>query len=349
MTHPRGGSIMSIQNFVRLPILLTLLLQLSLGPTSSFSLSPRRFWTPLRAAGSAYNNGGDSGGPEGQENAESASSFDPFERIVRRVTGNEQYKFGDISRSVVNSTTHGVEDVVRSVTQDESYQFGDLTRKTIGSTTHSIEGLVKSVTGDEGYQFGDMTRGTMKAAGSVMTYSEKTLGLMRDHNIHEFIELMNFYWTKTMNYEERKEAFTVVIYLGAIAVLSYNFVANVMSGLVFAAAWTKLSLAAGTSPLSPGMWPKFLETKSTLDMFFGGPCVPARAILTIPWFFRYRKFVVSTAFHSPLREKFPIINRYMSLLLSWSIANIAFVGGVTLLMVQMLSLWSGVPVLPVAP
>lgn len=339
---------MSIRNAVPLPILLALLLQLSLGPSASFSFSPRRFWTPLRAAGSAYNTGGDSDSSEGQENAKSASTFQPFERIVRRVTRNDQYKFGDITRSVVNSTTHGVEDVVRSVTQDESYQFGDLTKQAVGSTTNSVEGLVKSVTGNANYKFGDLTRGTMHAAGGVMTYSEKTLSLMRDHNVHELVELMNLYWTKTMNYEARKEAFTVFVYLGATLVLSYNFVANVMSGMVFAAAWTKVSMAAGTSPLSPGMWAKFLETKSTWDIFFGGPCLPARAIITIPWFFRYRKFVISTAFNSPLREKFPTINRCMSLLLPWLVANIAFVGGATFLMVKMLSFWTGVPVFPAA-
>ena len=42
-----------------------------------------------------------------------------------------------------------------------------------------------------------------------MTYSEKTLSLMREANIHEFVELLNFFWEKNMTYEERKEAFTV--------------------------------------------------------------------------------------------------------------------------------------------
>ncbi|KAL7534292.1 hypothetical protein ACHAXR_007905 [Thalassiosira sp. AJA248-18] len=354
---------------VRLPILSVLFLQLILSlPTSSFSgsLSPPRriIWTPLQAVGNTYNNdgaGSDVGNTYDNDGAGSdvpdeeqeennnvvKKSANVFERAVRKVTRNDDYKFGDLTRTVVNTTTHGVEGAVRAVTRDEDYRFGDLTKKAIGSSKGGIEGVVKSVTGNDEYQFGDLTKGTIKRAGGVLTYSEKTLGLMREANIHEFVELMNFFWTKSMNDEERKEAFAVVVYLGAIVVLSYNFVANVMSGMVLAAAWTKSSMATGMSPLSPGMWSKFLETKSTLELFFGGPCLPVRAIITIPFFFSYRKFVVARANYSPLRERFPIINRCMSLILAWVVANLAFVGGMTFLMVKVLSLWTGVPVFPV--
>lgn len=33
-------------------------------------------------------------------------------------------KFGDITKTVLNTTTHGVEDVVKTVTGIEEYQFG---------------------------------------------------------------------------------------------------------------------------------------------------------------------------------------------------------------------------------
>lgn len=67
-------------------------------------------------------------------------AFEPFERIVRTVTGNEEYAFGDIAKSVVGATAQGVEGTVRSVTRNEDYQFGDLTRKVVGATTHGVEG-----------------------------------------------------------------------------------------------------------------------------------------------------------------------------------------------------------------
>lgn len=359
---------MAIHGLLRLPttMITVILLQLIFlsHPTFSLGLSPRRLWTPLRAAGGTYEGedvGGETGGgiPDASKgnspstttassSSSSSRAANPFERVVRSVTRNEDYKFGDITRTVVNSTTTGVEGTVRAVTGNEDYHFGDLTKSAIGSTAHGVEGIVKSVTGNEDYHFGDLTRNTVGAAGSIMTYSEKTLKMMRDNNIHELVELLNLYWNKSMNYDERKETFWVFVYLGAILVLSYNFVANTMSGMVFAAAWARTSLATGTSPLSPGMWGKFLETKATLDLFFGGPCLPARAIVTIPWFFSYRKFVVASAHKSPLREKFPIINRCASLLLSYVVGNLAFVGGFTYTLVKMISLWTGVPVFPVA-
>ena len=208
--------------------------------------------------------------------------------------------------------------------------------------------VVKTVTGNEEYQFGDLTRGTVRAAGNVLTYSEKALGALRDANIHELIDIFDLYWTKSMDPKDRDEAFTVAVYSGAIVILAYNFLANVMSGMVFAAAWAKTSAEAGVSPLSVGMWSKFLETKSTLEIFFGGPCLPARALLSIPFFFKYRKFVVGISRHSPLRNQFPIINRYASLILSWVVANLAFVSCITALMVKISSLCTGVPIFPVA-
>jgi len=207
-------------------------------------------------------------------------------------------------------------------------------------------GVVKTVTGNEEYQFGDLTRGTVRAAGNVLTYSEKALSALRDANIHELIEILDLYWNKSMEPDDRAEAFTVAVYSGAIMVLA-NFLANVMSGMVFAAAWVKISAEAGASPLSEGLWSKFLQTKSTMDIFFGGPCLPARALLTIPWFFRYRQFVVGMARHSPLRNQFPIINRYASLILSWVVANLAFVSCITFSMIKIGSICTGVPVFPV--
>lgn len=142
---------MPVQNLARLPVLLALTLQLSLGPTSSFSISsPRsRLWTPLGSAHGS-DDGGDAGSDVTGRPERRAEGANLFERVARKVTQNENYRFGDITRSVVNTTTSGVEDVVRSVTQDEDYRFGDYTKKIVGSTTGGIEGAVKAVTGKEG-------------------------------------------------------------------------------------------------------------------------------------------------------------------------------------------------------
>eukprot|EP00984_Skeletonema_dohrnii_P027582 scaffold17175_cov126-Skeletonema_dohrnii-CCMP3373.AAC.1 len=44
-----------------------------------------------------------------------------------------------------------------------------------------------------------------------LTYSEKTLSLLRGANVHEAVELLNLFWNKNMNHEERVEAFAVVV------------------------------------------------------------------------------------------------------------------------------------------
>lgn len=206
-----------------------------------------------------------------------------------------------------------------------------------------IQDFVRSVTGDEDYEFGDLTRASL----NVMTYSEKSVNALRRNNIHEVIELLNLYWTRSMSQEERREVFTVAVFTGAIIILAYNFVSNLVAGVVFAAAFRKISIATGVSPLAGGVsWSKFLEAKSAMDMFFGGPCVPAKAIVTIPFLFKYRKFVVAVANRSPLRERFPIVNRYFSLIISWIVANLGCVGGLTLLMMKLGSLSAGIPIFP---
>jgi hypothetical protein len=196
-------------------------------------------------------------------------------------------------------------------------------------------------------RFGDLTRGAVStvrsSTDSILTYSEKTLSLMREANVHELVELLNYFWTHNMNYSERVEAFAVFVYLGAIVVLSYSFIANLMQGMIFAAAWYKVAVASGQAPLaSPQLWSSFLQTRSMLDFVFGGPFLPVRVAATIPWFFQYRKLVVRTAYISPLREKFPILNRIVSLLTSWVFANLALVGGFTYLLVKLASIKAGI-------
>jgi hypothetical protein len=102
-----------------------------------------------------------------------------FERTVRRVTRNKNYKFGDpafpchssssisaiwlsepwfvpgdLAKSAAAASTKTIEGAVRTVTKDEDYQFGDISKKVLSTGTGSFESAVKSITGNEEYKFG---------------------------------------------------------------------------------------------------------------------------------------------------------------------------------------------------
>ena len=104
---------------IRTALLVALLVQNY--PTSSFSLSPihNRFWTPLHATESIYNDDDKESSSNNEDNP------NRFEKFVRNVSSQKDYKFGDLTRKVVNTTTTGVEGAVKSVTGNEEYQFGD--------------------------------------------------------------------------------------------------------------------------------------------------------------------------------------------------------------------------------
>jgi hypothetical protein len=212
--------------------------------------------------------------------------------------------------------------------------------------THAVEDVVHKTTGNEDYHFGDITKSAVskvsKTSSNVLAYSEKTLSLMREANIHELVELTKFFWTQNMNYEQRREAFVVVVYLGAVLVLAYNLVANINAGLVNAAAWTMASMKLGASPLavaatatataSRGLhgWDTFLRAQKTLDMCFGGPFLPARVAITVPMFFRYQHWIRRLEAKFPLKNKYPVVNRVASLLAMWIGLNLATYAGVSL-------------------
>ena len=214
-----------------------------------------------------------------------------------------------------------------------------------------MEDVVHKATGNDDYHFGDLTKGTIskvsKTGTNVLTYSEKTLSLMKEADIHELVELTRFFWTRNMNYEQKRETFVVIVYLGAVLVLAYNFVANMNAALVNAAAWTMASVKLGASPLSSlGGWDTFLRAQKTLDMCFGGPFLPARVAITIPIFFKYQHWIRRLEARFPLKDKYPILNRVASLLTMWVGLNLVTYASVSVGFAWLGSrIISGVPLL----
>lgn len=126
--------------FLRLALLINLV-QLSTGLVGLGSFTSR-ILRPLNNSSSSDD-----------ENQSASSSrkddANAFESIVRKVSGNDEYKFGDLSKSVISSSTKGVEGVVKSVTKNEDYEFGDYTKTALGATTSGFENVVRSVIKNE--------------------------------------------------------------------------------------------------------------------------------------------------------------------------------------------------------
>ena len=88
-----------------------------------------------------------------------ASAEDPnlFEQGMRAVTGNKDYKFGDLTK---NATATAVE-TLSGKTIDE-YEFGDITKRFASEAADVATDVVTKYTGKEDYEFGDLTKGALK-------------------------------------------------------------------------------------------------------------------------------------------------------------------------------------------
>lgn len=106
---------------------------------------------------------------------------DITKRVIRDMTGNKEYEFGDGAKAVSAATQEAAEKAAESVIDaggsaieagaaakkvldDSGYQFGDLTKGAI----KSWEEIVRETTGNDDYKFGDVTKNAMKGLFGMM-------------------------------------------------------------------------------------------------------------------------------------------------------------------------------------
>ena len=94
---------------------------------------------------SSENANGNDADDQNNTNSEGSSIFDwakkaieVEENLVRSVTGNQDYKFGDITKNVTKSAVEAEENLVKSVTGYQDYKFGDITKKTLGEVNNLL-------------------------------------------------------------------------------------------------------------------------------------------------------------------------------------------------------------------
>jgi len=100
---------------------------------------------------------------------------DITKRVIRDMTGNKEYEFGDGSKALASATTDAAEAAAaavldaggtaveagaaaKKVIDDSGYQFGDLTKGAV----KGFEEVVRDATGNEEYKFGDVTKNLAK-------------------------------------------------------------------------------------------------------------------------------------------------------------------------------------------
>uniref|UniRef100_A0A7R9SVH6 Uncharacterized protein n=1 Tax=Polyblepharides amylifera TaxID=1486889 RepID=A0A7R9SVH6_9CHLO len=87
------------------------------------------------------------------------------EKFGKKLTGNEDYKFGDMTKNAVDAAKEAAEGLGASVTGDEDYKFGDITRKVVDKTVSDSQKVIdaaeaagKVITDDQEYELGDASK-----------------------------------------------------------------------------------------------------------------------------------------------------------------------------------------------
>eukprot|EP00322_Chrysochromulina_rotalis_P020377 CAMPEP_0115849908 /NCGR_PEP_ID=MMETSP0287-20121206/11693_1 /TAXON_ID=412157 /ORGANISM="Chrysochromulina rotalis, Strain UIO044" /LENGTH=181 /DNA_ID=CAMNT_0003303893 /DNA_START=24 /DNA_END=569 /DNA_ORIENTATION=+ len=100
---------------------------------------------------------------------------DITKRVIRDMTGNKDYEFGDGTKALSSATQDAAEQAAEAVIaaggtaaeagaaarkaiDDSGYQFGDFTKAGI----KGFEGAVRDATGNEEYKFGDLSKNLAK-------------------------------------------------------------------------------------------------------------------------------------------------------------------------------------------
>jgi hypothetical protein len=155
-----------------------------------------------------------------------------FENTVRSVSGNTDYKFGDLSKKAMSELTG--KDL-----EKESYQFGDITKNVVTRTG-------KVVSGKDDYQFGDISKSLLKDVDS--TLRDWTGRQLNNLPLTLYQEFMTKFTPP-----QRQILIVSTIRFLAIALLTWGFWSNLCTSFAVTVSWLRANwvLAAPTVPSNP--------------------------------------------------------------------------------------------------
>jgi hypothetical protein len=271
------------------------------------------------------------------------------EDAVKAATGNQDYKFGDMTRGVVKELSgkeaedYRFGDISKRLAAQaagkedpDDYVFGDISRRLGSEATQGLAALAGKDA--EEYQFGDLTR-------RVLTDADRAVADARDRY---FEELPTALWKQVfggLSKSQRRDLVISLVQLAATALLCLSAVSNFVLSVSLSCAWATACARSGLSPLTSSLeWSRFMSIHATLRMFTDPPLFPLRMLATLLLTPTYRRATSGLQRILPMRERQPVLNRALSYAVAWLVINVLGGAAVTGCGVVAASLATGVPV-----
>lgn len=224
-----------------------------------------------------------------------------------------------------------------------------MTKKTISDLAHKDSVLSKTgqvILGDDKYEFGSITRAKLLELEYAL---EDWKGLEKDPWKTLLGRAM-----KDMDPVQRRNLTMGLFQIGATALLTWGFVANLMNGLALTIAWSMtlrqtadaaataanvavmgMTTAMVTQPLplvpwgpphvTDALWRTLLAKYATVRLVLGPLFFVVQGGGTLLWFQQYNAMVVMLCekiSSKPTRQKFPWLHRLFSLFLAFLLQNV---------------------------
>ena len=250
-------------------------------------------------------------------------------------TGNEEYQFGDFTRSAVEGTKVGVEDAVKKVTGNEEYQCDTGLSPQTGSTRSEAAAKPSTPLWPALRTLGPWCS---RAVGDVT----KSILAAADQSVNEYVNDIQKRLLGDLTQAQRDALVAVGLKTGAMCVLAYGLVDKLLRAISFVLAWAASISSTHLSPLAPGQWRAFMTTHATIRMVYVPVLFPLHVLATVALALPYRSFILSLQRRLPLQNR-PWLNAGLALSIAFALGT-GLATGVAALGVGLASLVVGVPV-----
>ena len=269
-----------------------------------------------------------------------------IEDAVKKVTGNDEYQFGDFTKSTVKGltgkeagdyqckdararTSNWQHTAARARARVSVPERASLRPRAVGDVTKKA---ISEITGKDAseYKFGDVTSSLLAAA---------------DQSVNDYANDIQKRLLGDLSQTQRAALVGVGLKTGAMVVLTYGFLDKILRAVSFILAWAVSISSTRLSPLAAGQWGAFVTTHATIRMVYVPVLFPLHVLATVALALPYRSLILSLQRRLPLQKR-PWLNVGLAL-------AITFAGGTGLATsaagagVWLASFVVGVPVFPV--